>query len=95
MNNTDAWNEFVGRVNRTLDKLDLEFRMLHDESTGREMYALVSSQVIRPAAKKNNNISRLQVNRKGDEIAQLATDYGPAEIAFFKAIVSYEKFSIP
>jgi len=49
VNNTDAWNEFVGRVNRTLDKLDLEFRMLHDESTGREMYALVS-QVIRPVA---------------------------------------------
>jgi hypothetical protein len=28
-----------------------------------------------------------QVNRKGDEIAQLATEYSPAEIAYFKAIV--------
>lgn len=46
VNNTDAWNEFVGRINRTLDKLDLEFRMLHDESTGREMYALVRSHSI-------------------------------------------------
>jgi hypothetical protein len=27
-----------------------------------------------------------QVNRKGDEIAQVATDYTPAEIAFFKAV---------
>jgi hypothetical protein len=27
------------------------------------------------------------VNLKGDEIAQLATDYTPVEIAFFKAIV--------
>jgi hypothetical protein len=45
VNNKDAWDEFVGRINRTLDKLDLEFRMLHDESTGREMYALVCSQI--------------------------------------------------
>ena len=51
VNNTDAWNEFVGRINRTLDKLDLEFRMLHDESTGREMYALVCSQIIRSIVK--------------------------------------------
>jgi hypothetical protein len=29
----------------------------------------------------------IQVNRKGDEIAQMATDYTPNEIAFFKAIV--------
>ncbi|TFK29863.1 hypothetical protein FA15DRAFT_663147 [Coprinopsis marcescibilis] len=27
------------------------------------------------------------VNRKGDDIAQVATDYTPAEIAFFKAVV--------
>ncbi|EAU88468.2 hypothetical protein CC1G_11940 [Coprinopsis cinerea okayama7 len=27
------------------------------------------------------------VNRKGDEIAQVATDYNPAEIAFFKGVV--------
>ncbi|KAJ6496618.1 Nse1 non-SMC component of SMC5-6 complex-domain-containing protein [Mycena vitilis] len=27
------------------------------------------------------------VNRKGDEVAQMATDYTPGEIAFFKAIV--------
>ena len=47
VNNADAWNEFVGRINRTIDKLDLEFRMLHDEATGREMYGLVCGQVIR------------------------------------------------
>jgi len=29
----------------------------------------------------------LEVNRKGDAIAQVATDYSPAEIAYFKAIV--------
>ncbi|GLB35026.1 putative CDP-alcohol phosphatidyltransferase class-I family protein [Lyophyllum shimeji] len=66
-NSKDAWDAFVTRVNRSLDSLDLEFRHLHDENTGKEMYALV--------------------NRKGDEIAQMATEYTPAEIAYFKAII--------
>ncbi|KAF8797954.1 hypothetical protein BYT27DRAFT_7203644 [Phlegmacium glaucopus] len=63
----DSWNAFVAKINRSLDKLDLEFRHMHDELSGKEMYAIV--------------------NRKGDEIAQMATDYTPAEITFFKAIV--------
>ncbi|KNZ74205.1 Non-structural maintenance of chromosomes element 1 like protein [Termitomyces sp. J132] len=63
----DAWDEFVTKINRSLDSLDLEFRHLHDENSGTQMYALV--------------------NRKGDEIAQMATEYTAAEIAFFKAIV--------
>jgi hypothetical protein len=29
----------------------------------------------------------LQVNRKDDPVAQLATDYTPAEISFFKGVV--------
>ena len=36
-----AWDEFVAKVNTSLDNLDLEFRHLHDELTGRAMYALV------------------------------------------------------
>ncbi|KAF8163230.1 Nse1 non-SMC component of SMC5-6 complex-domain-containing protein [Crassisporium funariophilum] len=63
----EAWHEYVAKINRSLDKLEFEFRPLHDETSGREMYALV--------------------NRKGDEIAQMATEYTPAEITFFKAIV--------
>ncbi|KAG6903216.1 hypothetical protein C0995_002759 [Termitomyces sp. Mi166 len=63
----DTWNEFVTKVNQSLDSLDLEFRHLHDEISGTQMYALV--------------------NRKGDEIAQMATEYTAAEIAFFKAII--------
>ncbi|KAG6814323.1 hypothetical protein H0H92_013448 [Tricholoma furcatifolium] len=63
----DSWQLFVSKINMSIDSLDLEFRHLHDENTGKEMYALV--------------------NRKGDEIAQLATDYNAAEIAFFKAII--------
>lgn len=62
-----AWDEFVSKINKSLDKLQLEFRHLHDEDTGKEIYALV--------------------NRMGDEIAQMATEYTPAEIAFFKAVV--------
>ena len=37
----NAWNEFVAKINRSLDKLDLEFRAVHDETTGRELYGLV------------------------------------------------------
>ncbi|CAA7271772.1 unnamed protein product [Cyclocybe aegerita] len=63
----EDWQNYVTHINATIDKLDLEFRSIHDELSGREMYALV--------------------NRKGDEIAQMATDYTPVEIAFFKAVV--------
>ncbi|TFK55006.1 hypothetical protein OE88DRAFT_1623283 [Heliocybe sulcata] len=75
-----AWDSFTAKVNESLNPLDLEFRHLHDELSGREMYALV--------------------NRKGDEVAQLATGYTPAEIAYFKAIVEqimlapHESFSV-
>ncbi|KAL0946997.1 hypothetical protein HGRIS_013142 [Hohenbuehelia grisea] len=62
-----AWDDFVARINVDLNGLDLEFKNLHDENTGREMYCLV--------------------NLKGDDVAQLATDYTPNEIAFFKAIL--------
>jgi len=37
-----AWDDFVAKINASLDNLDLEFRHLHDELTGRAMYALVS-----------------------------------------------------
>ncbi|KAJ8473266.1 hypothetical protein ONZ45_g16353 [Pleurotus djamor] len=63
----DAWEQFVVKINDSLDCLDLEFRHLHDEYTGQEVYALV--------------------NRRGDEIAQMATQYSPAEIAYFRALV--------
>jgi len=33
-------------------------------------------------------LTRVQVNSKDDEIAQMATDYSPVEIAYFKAVVS-------
>ncbi|KAJ8597946.1 hypothetical protein M405DRAFT_848439 [Rhizopogon salebrosus TDB-379] len=63
----EDWDRFVANINNSLNCLDLEFRHLTDEQTGREMYALVNS--------------------KDDEIAQMATDYTPVEIAYFKAVV--------
>lgn len=38
----DTWNKFVSTINESVDKLDLEFRTVHDEVSGSEMYALVS-----------------------------------------------------
>jgi len=35
------WNEFVTDLNNSLDPLDLEFSRLHDEESGKEMWALV------------------------------------------------------
>ena len=32
----------MAKINRSLDKLDLEFRHMHDELSGKEMYAIVS-----------------------------------------------------
>ncbi|KDQ60700.1 hypothetical protein JAAARDRAFT_708550 [Jaapia argillacea MUCL 33604] len=75
-----AWDGFITKINESLNALNLEFRHLTDEISGRETYALV--------------------NRKGDEIAQMATDYTPAEIVYFKAIVEqimlapHESFSV-
>ncbi|KAL7283487.1 hypothetical protein ACG7TL_002920 [Trametes sanguinea] len=62
-----SWDAFVASVNDALNPLDLEFAHLHDEVTGKEMYAVV--------------------NRKGDEIAQMATEYTPLEITYFKAVL--------
>ncbi|OJT03133.1 Non-structural maintenance of chromosomes element 1 -like protein [Trametes pubescens] len=63
----NSWDNFVTSVNEALNPLDLEFAHLHDEVSGKEMYAVV--------------------NRKGDEIAQLATEYTATEIAYFKAVL--------
>ena len=43
-----------------------------------------------PQRNSDRLLYNLQVNLKGDEIAQLATDYAPLEIAFFKAIVGHK-----
>ncbi|TFY81763.1 hypothetical protein EWM64_g2245 [Hericium alpestre] len=63
----NAWDDFISRINESLNPIDLELASSTDEKTGRQMFALV--------------------NRNGDEVAQMATDYSPLEIAYFKALV--------
>ena len=36
-----SWDAFVANINRSLDKLDLEFRYMPDELSGKDMYAIV------------------------------------------------------
>ncbi len=38
----NSWDNFVTSVNEALNPLDLEFAHLHDEVSGKEMYAVVS-----------------------------------------------------
>ena len=38
------WDAFVIKINKSLDNLDLEFRHLLDQSSGKEMYAVVGVQ---------------------------------------------------
>jgi hypothetical protein len=45
-NSRAGWDEFVAKINASLDNLDLEFRHLHDELTGRAMYALVRCPIL-------------------------------------------------
>lgn len=42
---------------------------------------------IRPSLGAGVNVSAAQANRKGDEIAQVASDYSPVELAYFKVLV--------
>ncbi|KAI0928564.1 hypothetical protein AcW1_005769 [Taiwanofungus camphoratus] len=70
-NDRNSWDNFISKINDSLNPLNLELAQMHDEFTGKEICVLV--------------------NRKGDEIAQLATDYSAVEITYFKAIVSINK----
>ncbi|KAG7092331.1 hypothetical protein E1B28_008692 [Marasmius oreades] len=66
-NTEESWDTFLKNVNNTINDLDLEFKGIQDELTGKRLFSLV--------------------NRKDDETAQLATDFTPSEIIYFKAIV--------
>jgi hypothetical protein len=87
--NDDSLNTFVINLNVSLDKLDLEIVPFVDGFTGNQVYILVrlhgnASFFIRH---QGANLFTAQANRKGDEIAQVASDYSPAELAYFKALV--------
>jgi non-structural maintenance of chromosomes element 1 len=77
------WDDFVSQLNNSLNKLDLEFARAHDEETGKEMWALVS------VLSDNPYLSHMdQVNRRDDDVATVASDYSPQDIAYFKSLVS-------
>ena len=41
-NDDKSWIAFMDRINGSIDKLELQLRTIHDESSGKEMCALVS-----------------------------------------------------
>jgi non-structural maintenance of chromosomes element 1 len=83
------WEPFLEKINHSLDDLNFELKHMQDEHTGRLMYALVRAPALIHVVRVDaNSLSPSdQVNVQGDEIAQLATEYTPVEIMFFKAIV--------
>lgn len=42
----EAWDDWVNKINHSLDPLDLEFVHLTDEITGKETYAFVRVQYL-------------------------------------------------
>lgn len=42
-NSKDAWPTYVAKLNDSMNALNLEIVLLHDETTGVPMHALVSS----------------------------------------------------
>ena len=42
-NSADGWSDFLATLNKSLDPLDLELSRMRNETTGKEMYALVSN----------------------------------------------------
>lgn len=40
-NDDKSWIAFMDRINGSIDKLELQLRTIHDESSGKEMCALV------------------------------------------------------
>jgi len=70
------------------DKLDLEIVPFVDRLTGNQVY-MSSFTVFSPCQGAN---VFTQANRKGDDIAQVASDYLPAELAYFKVLVGPHHF---
>ena len=69
---------------------------MNDEISGKEVYAVVRPSPSGRTGTSGQRMDCLQVNRKGDEIAQMATEYSALEIAYFKAVVrSIEMFLFP
>ncbi|KAJ7740672.1 Nse1 non-SMC component of SMC5-6 complex-domain-containing protein [Mycena maculata] len=57
----DEWDAFVKRLNESLDNLDLEFKQFQEETTGRDMYAIVN--------RKDDAIAQMATDYTAGEIA--------------------------
>ena len=90
--NDDSLNTFVANLNTTLDKLDLEVVPFVDAPTGNQVYILVRSHCRLPFLGRRPNDLVAQANRKGDDIAQVASNYSPTELSYFKILV---RLSLP
>jgi len=42
-NDDQSWIAFMDQINGSIDKLELQLRTIHDESSGKEMCALVGA----------------------------------------------------
>lgn len=85
--NDDSLNTFVVNLNVSLDRLDLEIVPFVDGLTGNQVYILVRLCGHASFLCCGTDVFTTQANRKGDEIAQVASDYSPAELAYFKVLV--------
>ena len=77
----------MANLNATLDKLDLEVVPFVDAPTGNQVYILVRSHCRLHSLGGGTNVPVAQANRKGDDIAQVASNYSPTELSYFKILV--------
>ncbi|KAG7452591.1 uncharacterized protein BT62DRAFT_1070341 [Guyanagaster necrorhizus] len=56
-----SWDDFVAKVNKALDALDLGFRLVQDELTGKKMYVLANL--------KDDEVAQLATDYTAGEIA--------------------------
>ncbi|KAK0450782.1 Nse1 non-SMC component of SMC5-6 complex-domain-containing protein [Armillaria borealis] len=56
-----SWNDFVAKANKSLDALDLGFRLVQDELTGKKMYVLANL--------KDDEVAQLATDYSAGEIA--------------------------
>ncbi|OSX65068.1 hypothetical protein POSPLADRAFT_1135283 [Postia placenta MAD-698-R-SB12] len=86
------WEKCIDAVKAANDTLDIPFS---DNRNAWDAFVTQLNQSLNPLhlelEQRHDEISGKEmvvlVNRKGDEIAQMATEYSPLEIAFFKAVV--------
>ncbi|KAI0709359.1 Nse1 non-SMC component of SMC5-6 complex-domain-containing protein [Earliella scabrosa] len=86
------WEKCIDAVKAANETLDIEYR---DDRASWDAFVTKINDALNPLdlefSRMHDEINGVEVyavvNRKGDEIAQMATEYTPLEIAYFKAVV--------